>query len=1097
MSHEIFSDSQYDKIKQIYDSLKINDEFEFMFNNYSRTNKMNISNFKSILNYITLRSKQDSLKLVNNVSLDTNYNYDLTNKNVYRIEIEGINKINDVMKTISKRKNHVIFSILVSRKISDDDKSIAIINKVKDSDNTFNIDEQDIRVRLSKETTPTKETLNSLLSIDEKERFNISFRYKQRVSIFIVDNDEVSIRIDLTYVKTSNNINTLESGDIFYELELEIMKKKEKIKTDYLQILIDEVTKLKIVLQQSDNIITNNEKEEVLSKYKELIFGNKETKINELYFMNAYSLEIQHVTDFIPLKYSVTDKADGDRAEIIITNNKVFLIAKNLDVKYTGITLDTKLQEYNNTILDGEYLYSQKYKKNIFLSFDILFYKGEDYRNVSLLEQRLKKLDDVLEKCFNYKYKYTEYTKNFNLDDISEHHKKEIIKFMNELNTNLEKNPNNEIITRKYFIFTVGGNESEIFAYSNVIYTLYTKDENVKCPYNIDGFMYTPLDQKYTKVNKNIKYNIYKWKPPNKNSIDFYIDFEKDRETGQIINVFDNSDTIGADTEEDTFEPEPELPTNKIYRICNLNVGKSEGKQSQEYPVRFQKETENYIAHLFLEDGAIRDISGDIIQDKTVCEFYYNSDSKISPKRRWVPIRTRYDKTEMVNRYGKKYGNNEEVANKVWRSIINPITFENDILKLANPLTYQEHMKSLKDRIDTSIITNERQQNQYYQRMSNLAKPMRNFHNWIKSNIIYTYCSKKNILRNNKFDKYAFDILDVGVGQGGDIMKFFHSRVKSLVGFDPDPTGLYDATNGALSRYKNFKSKFPSFPPMNFMVADATALLNYTDQTKIIGPMSSSNSDLLIKYFGNSIDEPSGIKFDVFNCEFMIHYLFKDEIVWNNFCQNINTYLKPNGYILITAFDGDIVYNKLKETGKINSYYTTDDGEKILFFEVVKKYDNTITNIDNVGIPIDVHVTIFSEDNVYITEYLVGKKFLESELKKKCNMRLVETNLFENVYNNDKLFFEKYADLETLPTKKFLMDVKKFYDMNDSVNKASFEMSMLNRYYIFQKMDDNEKEYTEKKSEYVSKKSEYIPKKSRKNSRNQQKGGNNDFVMDI
>ena len=34
---------------------------------------------------------------------------------------------------------------------------------------------------------------------------------------------------------------------------------------------------------------------------------------------------------------------------------------------------------------------------------------------------------------------------------------------------------------------------------------------------------------------------IYKWKPENKNSIDFYIEFEKDKITKQIMNIFDNT----------------------------------------------------------------------------------------------------------------------------------------------------------------------------------------------------------------------------------------------------------------------------------------------------------------------------------------------------------------------------------------------------------------------------------------------------------------------------------------------------------------------------------------------------------------------------
>ena len=47
----------------------------------------------------------------------------------------------------------------------------------------------------------------------------------------------------------------------------------------------------------------------------------------------------------------------------------------------------------------------------------------------------------------------------------------------------------------------------------------------------LDGLIYHPLIQSY--VIKNSKFVEYKWKPVDKNSIDFYIEFEKDPDTGK------------------------------------------------------------------------------------------------------------------------------------------------------------------------------------------------------------------------------------------------------------------------------------------------------------------------------------------------------------------------------------------------------------------------------------------------------------------------------------------------------------------------------------------------------------------------------------
>ena len=61
-----------------------------------------------------------------------------------------------------------------------------------------------------------------------------------------------------------------------------------------------------------------------------------------------------------------------------------------------------------------------------------------------------------------------------------------------------------------------------IFKYSNLMWDTYTS-KNVDVPYILDGLIYTPLKQIYTKVKKEQQFKNYKWKPPNKNSIDFYV----------------------------------------------------------------------------------------------------------------------------------------------------------------------------------------------------------------------------------------------------------------------------------------------------------------------------------------------------------------------------------------------------------------------------------------------------------------------------------------------------------------------------------------------------------------------------------------------
>ena len=207
-----------------------------------------------------------------------------------------------------------------------------------------------------------------------------------------------------------------------------------------------------------------------------------------------------------------------------------------------------------------------------------------------------------------------------------------------------------------------------------------------------------------------------------------YVMFERDKDNNQLLNVFDNTDNAKI--------------KGKKYRIANLYVGDS--VNNREIPVPF-KEKDNNIAYFLLgDDEEVRDITGRVVQDGTVLELAYNNDLSIPHRFRWVILRTRFDKTESVIKYKRKYGNFKDVADKTWNSMMESLNFD-DIKILADPNSYENHMKFLKTKVDTSVITYERKQDVYYQKITNLAKPMREWHNFIKSIIIYTYCSPKFI----------------------------------------------------------------------------------------------------------------------------------------------------------------------------------------------------------------------------------------------------------------------------------------------------------------------------------------------------------------
>ena len=1035
MTNTLFNKNELNKFIKIYSSLSPEDEFEIMFGGYTKSNSLNMKQFLDILKTLKIFADKNKFKISHSETLDISYNYDSKNFHTYRISIAGTEHINKLMSVLHNRQNHIIFSVLSSKLLSNENENLTIINKKKDFDSTYNLDDYDIRVRLAKEEKVSKKDLGDLIKLNNIGKLAIRFRMKSRISIIIESNSEIDLILDITAVKQSLSINKLQHTPYNYELEIDFNKKKKlsaKKEKEYLDKILHYVSFIKKVIEQSNVIISNSEKNDVLKLYKKLLYSDENIVTKSLYGPSVKSLEIVHVVDNLPNKYSVTDKADGDRCLGIISNNKLYFIFTNLEIKYSGIELNKNLSDYNNTIIDGEYILNSKYNKYIYAGFDILYYKGENIQNVVSLEERYNKLNDVMNKCFNFDFKIIKYSENFDMDKITKYYKKQLGEYLKYLMSNLDKNKEDTFMCNKYFIFVLGGSDSEIFRYSDIIWNTYTKSESKNVPYILDGLIYTPLEQKYTKSLRETKHRNYKWKPANKNSIDFFVKFEKDPQTGKLLNVYDDAD-------ENNIE-------GVTYKILNLHVGKV--INNIEVPVLFRKYENLHIAKLGGNESAIRDIEGDIIQDNTVVECYYNDDSSISPDFRWVPIRTRHDKTESIIKHKKKYGNNSDVADAIWNSIQENISID-DIAKLGNEKMYENEILEIKKRIDATVVAIAKQKDVYYQKTTDFAKPLRNFNNYIKSNLIFTYCSPKKIGNRTK----KLSILDYGCGRGGDIQKFFHAKIDSYVGFDPDSHGIHSSTNGAISRYNNFRRKMPNFPNMEFIIGDGGSKLNLQSQEKAIGKMSDSNKKSIKSIFGNSENELSNRKFDVFNCQLMIHFLLKNDITWNNFCNNINNYLNDDGYLLITCFDGNMIHDLFnKNLGRIEEKYITDEGVNKKYFEYKSGYDYKTKDIDKTGLSYNAFVTIFMEDDNYDTEYLVTENFLKKSLSENCNMDLIESASFYDIYKQKRSFFENVAPKEeNNSSKNYFMKIAEFYNQDDSINKASLEFSKLHKYYIFKR----------------------------------------------
>lgn len=1031
---DLLTPIQSDNINKLIKSYGTNNEFEVsVFSNKETSSHLltleKFNDLNSVLSKITTKNKPEyateKTQILDVIMSTRDSNVDVKKITNYRISIEGLETINKYMSMLHGRKNHLVIGVLASfyyETREKKDNKITLMKKTKNVSDYITLEDIYMRIKLDTEEDITDNEIKKLIKIQKNwkpELYTIIYRYKERTSHYILKDKNI-FRIDLTTVKSSNVINHIESSAPNYEIEIECeIKDKTKFKEELFGICEFVIKSI----QGSNYIITKSLSDAVLNKYRELLMIDK-SKTN-LYARQPVSLEVQHLVDNLPNKYSVTDKADGDRGFMLIYDARCYLISTNLIVRDIGIEVDSKL---SGSILDGEFIFIPKYNRYLFMAFDCLKYGDLNVRDETRFSTRLEYADKIvyqINKCgYTHKSVYDSKIDLNNIDKVSEFYKKGLIDFFSDINKNLESKSNVVLVRRKYFMEALGIKDNEIFKYTWLMWKTITTDPDLKYPYHQDGLIYHPNEQKYIVEVDKSKYSEYKQKPPNMNSIDLYTVFEKDKKTGKVLIVYDNS-------LQDTLK-------NRPYIIANLYCGLF--SKGVEKPVLFGDDIGVSQAYLFLgDDGMARTKDGKQILDNTVVEYYFNLELDLPNQYKWVGMKTRWDKTESVQKFGRRYGNAQRTAYAVWRTITNPILMT-DFANLSSDTDYIKYFKQFQARINFDIVRAEKKQNIYFQKKEKMIDDMKQFHSWIKSNLIYTYM----LYRYN--DDIQCKVLDFGCGRGGDINKFYYTEVELYVGIDPDYEALVDSADGAISRYKNIKKGKERFPPMFFIQANAGVYLQYDEQMRVLGKM---NQDMRINFDKFFTWDGKKTIFDRANCQFAIHYLLADSEMWDNFCANLNMYLREGAYFVFTTFDGNKVKEMLKDVDKYTEYYD-EGGEKKVLFELVKKYDDN--SKEPLGNALDVHMGWLFDEGVYQTEYLVYPEFITKSLKEKCSMELVETYDFESIFNDNKEFLEIASKEEEGMSRKFFQNIYKFYTPTD-INSKCYNYSFLNRLYVFRKKE--------------------------------------------
>ena len=952
-----------------------------------------------------------------------------------------------------------------------------------------NVDDFNFRLTLSSENNMMS-TANPVRETVEKWADNKKiFRYLNR---YTLHHPDLPFLVDLSIVKESKKQGynyvpefTLQDSGVLagvekYEIEIECVNSLVGVGTPFstpalLLKAFQKVVKYILAgLQETNYPVPYSEQRMVLYEYMELLWHPQDKRLHgkdldkaiqqvrvtpkNFVGPSSYTLELPNIMPAnedsdvpnIREKYTVTDKADGDRKLMYIApdTGKIYLINTNMSVQFTGAV--TRNKDLFNTLLDGEHILYNKERKfiNLYTAFDIYALKGENMRGKAFIPAAVSEEKTI-----------------YRLPALVSVIKRLLPESIVKNRTSATPLPSPLRIEQKTF-YAAGESQTIFQGCSSIL----QKVNDGLFEYNTDGLIFTPalLGVGANKVGETVKplsttWNYsFKWKPVEQNTIDFLISVKKMPNGGDYIgNKFESGLDMAQAAQLVQYKTvilrvgfnendQRHAFSNPCQDIIEDKIPSYAGDQDDEdayKPVQFfptqPSDPSAGMANIWLENSASEEKvmlteEKEVIEDNMIVEFSYDMDREAGWQ--WKPLRVRYDKTAMFRAGLKNYGNAYHVANSNWRTIHNPIT---------------EAMISTGADLPTSLGGDD-DNDVYYNRKAgkSLTNALRDFHNrYVKKSLL------------NSVAKRGDTLIDLAVGKGGDFPKWIGANLKFVFGIDISPDNIQNRLDGACVRYLKNKRQMKNTPDALFVIGNSAVNIRsgdalYSEKDKQISKAVFGEGPKDAKALGKGVYKEYGIAkegFDICPIQFAIHYMFENQETLHNFLMNVSEVTKVGGYFIGTSYDGKAMFNLLKGLNKgqsvagVSSSEPGKDTEAVdKLWEVTKQYNRKEfeDNVSCLGYAIDVYQESI---NKVFREYLVNYDYLTQLLENYGFILLTKDELREKAINNSTGFF---VDLFTQMNNDIKRNPRLARDFKEAPNMSAAErqISFLNRYFIYKKV---------------------------------------------
>ena len=933
-------------------------------------------------------------------------------------------------------------------------------------ESNVDINEYGLRVKVRREElmSPTDPAVQQLLKTWSSQPK--AFRLMRRYTFLSV---EKGVRFDLSMVRSTSRILRGDKKGQFdyklnfqdedlgnrraeYELEVELLrptaedklgKTKQQIVDNKLKQLIAGIGEVLRGIQKHHLLIRKSVSQRVLSQYADLInVPFVPGKPPPFRGVAPYGMIKENMTkqrrDGVPNVrdgYNVTDKADGLRMMGFVDDGgELFMIDMSMSVYRTGLTR----LALSNSLVDGEYVTRDVDNNPItqFLLFDI--YIAPNKQDVTTLgfipqegEGRLKALQEW-SKAWN---EGSGPERGFGVTDRTK-----------------------ITVQAKKFLDAKPGDRAIFQACGKMLVS-------VSDTYHTDGLILTPNLEPIPQKPGVTWNSQLKWKPASQNTVDFLVLLDKDVDTGddKVItgvkpgasqaNVRYKTMNLYVGSEND---PAHINPRSEILRLLEggLPGGKRSYKRVPFTPLEYADTMANIcyrecLVDPLTGDDVIECENGDPIADRTIVECRYDLSEMAG--WRWKPILVRHDKTERFERGLKgRIMNNDKTAEGVWNSIHDPITYHMITTgsEIPSPSELEELMRSGEN---AEGVVGEAVSKVYYDRKapkddSKIIKGLRDFHR------LYI---KDRILLGSGLRGGGKTLVDLACGQGGDMNTWWDSKCDFVYGTDIAGDGITNPKSGIYRRYLNLLMRsagqvegaiFEKGPKMIFTIGTSAENLANGDA----GATSEEKNIMRAVYGKIAPDGPVPPYIERYGMNrlrngadcvaimFAIHYFFENESTLANFIQNVSDSLAVGGLFVGCCFDGETVFNKLREKGVTQGgSLVGQEAGGAEIWKITKQYsDEEEFTQESLGLPIDVQfMSIGTEQR----EYLVPFELLKQKMREiGCDL-LTEAECREiGLQNSTNMFAETYK----MATRAGLK-----YPMSAKVQEYSF----FNRWFIFKR----------------------------------------------